>query len=299
MAAQFFASTEDQLLQNQLLPDQLLPDQLLQRRPKPWPTMYDLPSEDPKEPGLPNEFHDLQLQLLSATLRLEHCSAAEMFSISDMNLYYDRQNTGWYKRPDWMLVLGVSRLYENRDLRQSYVIWDEQVVPALIMEFLSEGTEAEDLGRFAPKPIPSKAGKPPGKFTVYERILKIPNYIVYDHKTEEIRYFRLINGIYQLQPVAVSNPKVWIPDFDLGLGIWDGSFQNAPPEQMRWLRWCDAAGNWVLTEAEQERAAKEELQQQLQQSIQNFRNLGLSVAQIAQALNMTESEMEEWCDRAG
>ncbi|NES24188.1 MAG: Uma2 family endonuclease, partial [Symploca sp. SIO3E6] len=28
------------------------------------PTMYDLPSEDPKEPGLPDEFHALQAWLL-------------------------------------------------------------------------------------------------------------------------------------------------------------------------------------------------------------------------------------------
>ena len=28
------------------------------------PTMYDLPSEDPEEPGLPDEFHLLQPQLL-------------------------------------------------------------------------------------------------------------------------------------------------------------------------------------------------------------------------------------------
>lgn len=28
------------------------------------PTMYDLPSEDAEEPGLPDEFHDLQPQLL-------------------------------------------------------------------------------------------------------------------------------------------------------------------------------------------------------------------------------------------
>jgi hypothetical protein len=29
--------------------------------------MYDLPSEDPESPGLPDEFHDLQPQLLSLT----------------------------------------------------------------------------------------------------------------------------------------------------------------------------------------------------------------------------------------
>jgi hypothetical protein len=35
------------------------------------PTMYDLPSEDPEESGLPDEFHDLQPQLLSHTLHLK------------------------------------------------------------------------------------------------------------------------------------------------------------------------------------------------------------------------------------
>jgi hypothetical protein len=36
------------------------------------PTMDDLPSEDPEEPGLHDEFHHLQPQLLSRTLRLSH-----------------------------------------------------------------------------------------------------------------------------------------------------------------------------------------------------------------------------------
>ena len=31
------------------------------------PTMYDLPSEDPEEPGLPDEFHDFQPHLLRKT----------------------------------------------------------------------------------------------------------------------------------------------------------------------------------------------------------------------------------------
>ncbi|RCJ18307.1 hypothetical protein A6770_06975 [Nostoc minutum NIES-26] len=31
------------------------------------PTMYDLPSEDPEEPGLPDQFHILQPRLLDET----------------------------------------------------------------------------------------------------------------------------------------------------------------------------------------------------------------------------------------
>jgi hypothetical protein len=32
------------------------------------PTMYDLNSEDPEEPGLPDEFHAIQPQLLKETV---------------------------------------------------------------------------------------------------------------------------------------------------------------------------------------------------------------------------------------
>jgi len=33
------------------------------------PTMYDLRREDPEEPGLPDEFHDFQPELLRLTCR--------------------------------------------------------------------------------------------------------------------------------------------------------------------------------------------------------------------------------------
>jgi Uma2 family endonuclease len=52
------------------------------------PTMYDLPSENPEEPGLPDEFHDLQPQLLSRTLRLKNYTRENCFTASDLNLYY-------------------------------------------------------------------------------------------------------------------------------------------------------------------------------------------------------------------
>jgi Uma2 family endonuclease len=223
------------------------------------PTMHDLPSDDPLEPGLPDEFHGLQPQLLADTLNLPNYSPDEIFQAFDLNLYYDDQNTGWYKRPDWFLVVGVSRLYQGLSTRSSYVIWDEKVPPILVVEFLSPGTEAEDLGRFATKPpTATKPGKPPHKFTVYEEILKIPNYVVFDESTQRIRYFRLINGRYQEQPLTTQNPRLWIPEINLGLGLWSGAFRRAP---QRWLRWCDTQGNWLLTEGEIERQAKETAQQ--------------------------------------
>jgi Uma2 family endonuclease len=100
------------------------------------PTMYDLPSESAEEMGLPDEFHDFQPDLLRETCTL---STTEDFFIGvDLNLYYDTKHPGWYKRPDWFLVLGVPASTSPADLRLSYVLWQEGVAPFLMVEFRQE-----------------------------------------------------------------------------------------------------------------------------------------------------------------
>ncbi len=64
------------------------------------PKMYDLPSEDPEELGLPDEFRDFQPQLLRETCRSAQRPAEQMFMGSDLNLYYDAKHPQWHKRPD-------------------------------------------------------------------------------------------------------------------------------------------------------------------------------------------------------
>ncbi|MGB6169144.1 MAG: Uma2 family endonuclease, partial [Geitlerinemataceae cyanobacterium] len=97
------------------------------------PTMYDLPSENPEEPGLPDEFHDLQPQLLSLTFVPPEVPPSQLYTASDLNFYYDVRHPQWYKRPDWFAVVGVSRLYDEVDLRLSYVVWQEGVNPFVVV----------------------------------------------------------------------------------------------------------------------------------------------------------------------
>ncbi|MEG4572321.1 Uma2 family endonuclease [Microcoleus sp. N3A4] len=208
------------------------------------PTMYDLPSEDPEEPGLPDEYHRWQAQLLCDSCLPSNYPADRVFSASDLNLYYDSNHPNWYKRPDWYLVVGVSRFYRDADLRQSYVIWDEAVTPLIAIEFLSPGTEDEDLGLTESEP-----NKPPTKWQVYERILKIPYYFVFSKYNNQLRVFRLVGNRYREQ-VLTGSRRFWIPEIQLSLGLWEGSFlQN----QRLWLRWYDINGNLVLTPEEFER----------------------------------------------
>jgi Uma2 family endonuclease len=253
------------------------------------PTMYDLPSEDPEEPGLPDEFHDIQPQLLSRTLRLAAYDRSNFFTASDLNLYYAVKQPLWHKRPDWFLVVDVPRLYEETDLRRSYVIWQEGKYPNVVVEFLSPGTEREDLGRFykQPSPLaedqgngidaiplgapeitsrdaqPTERNKPPSKFEVYEQHLRVPHYIVYSRYSQQLRYFKLEGGRYQEQALAAQPPCLWLADLEIGLGIWAGEFDGV---QGHWLRWCDRAGNWRLTDTEQERLEKEQAQLEKEQA---------------------------------
>lgn len=204
------------------------------------PTMYDLPSEDPEEPGLPDEYHYLQPQLLSLTFRPAGYPPLQLFSAGDLNLYYDPHNPNWYKRPDWFAVVGVSRLYEQRDLRLSYVVWQEGVSPFVVVELLSPGTEKEDLGQTT-----REVNQPPSKWFVYEQILRIPYYVVFDRYTNQLRGHALQAGRYQ--ELDLQSPRVWMPAVELGLGVWRGVYQGI---ERQWLRWYDAQGNWIPTEAE-------------------------------------------------
>ena len=156
--------------------------------------------------------------------------------------------------------MNVSPLYKNGDLRLSYVIWQEGITPFIIVELLSPGTEKEDLGETL-----RDVKKPPTKWEVYEQILRIPYYAVFDRYKYEFRMFKLDGGRYLEIDLSSSDSRFWIPEIELGLGVWEGSYNNI---QQPWLRWYDVSGNWVLTPTEQERRQKERL-------IEQLRNLGV------------------------
>jgi Uma2 family endonuclease len=223
---------------------------------QPLPTMYDLPSEDPEEPGLPDEFHDFQPQLLRETFRPSTYRADAVFVGTDLNLYYDSRHTQWYKRPDWFAVLGVHRSNQIEEMRLSYVIWQEGVAPFLIVELLSPGTEAEDLGKTL-----RDVKQPPTKWEVYEQILRVPYYVVFERSTAQFRAFQLVGARYQ--ELDLPDQRLWLEDVQLGLGIWQGQYQETFGH---WLRCYDNDGNWIPATAER----ADELQQSIDQERQSI-----------------------------
>ena len=231
------------------------------------PTMYDLPSENPEEPGVPDQFHTWQPNLLTETFRPPGYASDRIMTANDMNLYYDVHHLRNYKRPDWYAALNVPYFYEERDIRLSYVVWQEEVVPSVVVELLSPSTEKEDLGLTRRKP-----DEPPTKWEVYEQILGIPYYVVFSRHTDRLRIFRLIGGKYY--DAILPGRRLWMPEMDLGLGLWHGEYRKA---KRLWLRWYDADGNWIPNadeekEMESRRADQEEQQKKIvQQQLQEER----------------------------
>src|SRR6476619_6781491 len=80
----------------------------------------------------------------------------------------------------------------------------------------------------------------------------------------------------------IENAIAWLADLEIGLGIWEGVFEDVPGY---WLRWCDRAGNWFLTDTQQAQA-------QLLQAAQNLLATGMELAQVAQILKLSEEQVQ-------
>lgn len=249
------------------------------------PNMYDLPSGNQDEQS--DDFHFLQTLLLYLTFIPTTCSGKSAYSACSLNLYYDLNHPEWYKRPDWFGVVGVPRLDRGRDLRLSYLIWQEQVSPSVVVELLSPKTKGEDLGRTA-----IGSGKPPTKWVVYEQILRIPYYFVFNRYNCDLQAFYLVGSHYK--PMAMTEGRWWIPELGLSLGLWQGNFQDV---NYLWLRWMTEGGKLIpvpreavsIAKAKALRAKKEAAEakkeaaaakRKAQKLAERLRELGVEPAEI-------------------
>ncbi len=120
-----------------------------------------------------------------------------------------------------------------------------------MVELLSLGIEKEDLRQTV-----REINQPPTKWSVYEQILRVTYYIVFDRYTEQLRVFQLVGDRYS--QLNLSQPKIWIPSLELGLAMWQGAYQNI---ERLWLRCYDTNDNWIPTLEERDIQQNQRLQQ--------------------------------------
>ena len=130
--------------------------------------------------------------------------------------------------PDVFLSLDVTVEPDwTQRKNRSYFTWEHEKPPEVVMEIVSNKVGNE---------LSSKMRR-------YARIF-VSYYIVFDplHELSQdpLRVYELENvfGRYRLRP------DFRLPGIGLGLQLWHGTFEGI---EYDWLRWCDAAGNILLT----------------------------------------------------
>ncbi|MCC6620693.1 MAG: Uma2 family endonuclease [Deltaproteobacteria bacterium] len=197
------------------------------------PTEDELPYDD-GEP-MESELHYEQMHLLKELIERHLGDREDVCVGSNMAVYYtDLQAVkNDLKAPDVFVALGV-----ERRTRKSYVAWREGKTPDVVIELLSESTEANDRGE---------------KKRVYERLWRLPEYYLYTPDGETLEGFFFDPGRRELAPVPVD-ARGRIQSVALGctFGVWEGAHRG---RQARWLRIWDAQG--TLVPSSEERADDE------------------------------------------
>jgi Uma2 family endonuclease len=181
------------------------------------PTAEDLPCSDDKP--VDSELQELIPGLLKAILLdLWRDRTDWLFSI-DMAFYYKPKDKSTNVAPDGLLSLGL-KSPPDENLRSSYVLWDEKVIPQFALEIVSKTAGREYTA----------------KFKIYQSI-GILYYLVYSplHKRKaRFQLYQLIDGEYVLQ--SDGTKPYWMPEIGLGIGAENQSYGN---NQREWLYWYD------------------------------------------------------------
>jgi Uma2 family endonuclease len=175
--------------------------------------------------------------------------------------------------PDWFYVPDVAPRLDGK-IRRSYVLWREYIPPLIVIELASgNGEEERDSTPLAGL----RGGEKPGKFWVYERIVRVPYYAIYEVNNGNLEVYHLVDFGYQkVQPNERGHYP--IAPLSVELGLWQGSYLNNP-EQL-WLRWWDLDGNLLLVGQEEAQLQKLRAEQQQQRAEQAERK----AAQLAERL---------------
>jgi Uma2 family endonuclease len=215
------------------------------------PTAEDLPDSD--ETPVDNEIQNDIPNMLLNLLRSIWSDRQDWFLGIDMCYYYEANIQEPKKSkaivPDGFLAIGVPRLKDEGG-RLSYVLWQEQVKPILVLEVISK----EYNGEYEEK------------LRQYQK-LGILYYVVYNSlsgrrgrykRHESLEVYKLIDGKYELLPSVVLLPEsrkvVWMPEIGLGIGCERRICSNWERE---WLYWYDRDN--VRYPSAEERAEQERM----------------------------------------
>jgi Uma2 family endonuclease len=258
------------------------------------PTQADLPYDD----GIPMESqrHKFQLDMLIDTLLPWLAMRADGYVGGNMFVYFSlaQVKNQDFRGPDFFAVLGVPK-----GERLSWVVWEEEKSPDVVIELLSESTASKDKNE---------------KKLVYQNQLRVSEYFWFDpFNPNDWAGFSLQNGVYQ--PKAVNHQDQLVSQsLELALVRWQGTYKDV---EATWLRWATIEGDLLPTaeeialqehlraekeclraeqesfRAEQEHLRAEQAESQLRQVAFNLLQQGMTLEQVASLTQLSISELGE------
>lgn len=159
------------------------------RRPRSEDDFY--PTSDGK-PMAETELHLHQMFYLINGLAARYVDDPNVYVCGNNFLYYERNNPRAVVSPDCYVVFGVPKL-----VRDTFKVWEENGrTPDVIFEITSKKTKKEDTNTKRP---------------VYERILRVSEYFLFDPTGDYLRPslqgYRLVEGRYESIPVIAGKMR--------------------------------------------------------------------------------------------
>ncbi len=147
------------------------------------------PTEERKKMG-ETDFQHVQISILEQTLRLFLMDRQNVYIASDLIVYYEEGNPNRRFAPDLMVCFGA----ENK-MRRTYKLWEEKIVPQVIIEVVSKETWQKDVTT---------------KRRLYEKLGVEEYYVIdpeYKYLTQPILSYRLEFG--EFVRVSVQNNRIF------------------------------------------------------------------------------------------
>ena len=201
------------------------------------PSAEELPDSD--DTPVDNEIHILVPQVLQIILATLWSDRMDWYFGINMGIYYDPENPTDVIVPDGFLSIGVPRIIDE-DLRLSYVLWDELVIPTMVLEVVSKNRRGEYTKK---KEDFAKMG--------------VLYYVIYNplrKRKPRLEVYKLENGKYEL----LAGEPVWLSEINLGIGREIGIYQGVERE---WLYWYNQQGKRYLTPQEKATKLEEKLRE--------------------------------------
>jgi len=196
---------------------------------KPPPSVDQLITDD-GEP-MESELHREQMQLLIESLKLAWQGRDDFYVAGNMGLYFSQTQAknNDFRAPDFFVVLNTTRR-----VRKAWVVWEEEGhTPDVVIELLSPSTEDVDRGT---------------KKRIYERLLKVSEYFLYDPESGALEGYQLDppRGQYVKKK---ADARGWLQCERLGLWLAKRRCTLYQREE-EWLHFFDAQGDPLMHPAE-------------------------------------------------